>query len=288
MNITPDQLQDALGVSAQQAVWIAKGAEIGADVVMALLIVTVGWLASRWASQLLLRVVEARSLDLSLGRFLASIVRWTVILASVIAAIEALGFATTSLMAVFASAGLAVGLALQGSLSNFASGVMTLLFRPFQIGDVVTVAGSTGRVDEIGLFATTLITADNQKVIIPNSAVTAGTIVNATVMGTRRADVPVGVAYGEDPERVRAVLLRAAALCPSVLSEPGPTVAFVGLGSSSIDFLVMGWCAAGDYLAALNEIRTSAYVELGREGIEIPFDQVVLHGAEGLSHSLAS
>ncbi len=165
---------------------------------------------------------------------------------------------------------------------------MTLLFRPFQVGDVVTVAGQTGRVDEIGLFATTLITPDNRKVIVPNSSVTSGVIVNMTTLGTRRADVPVGVAYGEDPERVQAVLLRAATQCASVVSEPAPTVSFVGLGSSSIDFVIMGWCASGDYLTALSEIRTAAYVELGREGIDIPFEQIVIHGGEGLARSLAS
>lgn len=281
MNLTPDRVAEAFGLSANQAFYAAQALNLALGLLQAALILGVGWVLSKWARRLALQTIEARQLDLALGRFLSSILQWTVIAASVLASLEAVGFETTSLLAVFASAGIAVGLALQGSLSNFASGVMLLVFRPFDIGDVVTIAGNTGAVQEIGLFATVLFTADGQKVIVPNSGVTGATIVNVTTRGTRRTDVAVGVAYGADPVRVAEILTRAARSCELVLAEPEVTVGFVGLGASSIDFSVMAWCRSAEFQAASWQVRQACYRALAEAGIEIPFPQVVMHQARG-------
>lgn len=260
--------------------YIELAATWGLRILGAIAIFVVGWIASKTANRMMVRFVQKRDLDAMLGRFLATLLQWTVLGAAAIAAMGTVGIETTSLVAVFASAGVAIGFALQGSLSNFAAGVMILVFRPFAIDDVITAGGSTGRVIEIGLFATILHTPDGLKIIVPNGAVTSGTIVNITTLGKRRADVPVGVAYGEDPQTVMAILERACASCEAVVADPAPAVAFVGLGDSSIDFMVMGWGASGDYLAALHQIRTACYEALNAEGIDIPYPQVVMHQAE--------
>ena len=156
-------------------------------VALAFLIFVVGWTASKWANSLALRAFERRKLDPAMSRFLASLVQYGVLAAAVIAALDRTGVPSTSFVPILGSAGLAIGLALQGSLGNFASGVMILLFRPFTLNDAVSVAGHTGRVEEIGLFATTLITPDNETIIVPNAQVTGGSIVNLTALGRRRS-----------------------------------------------------------------------------------------------------
>ena len=186
---------------------------------------------------------------------------------------------TTSLVAILGSAALAVGLALQGSLANFASGVMVLIFRPFTIGDVITAAGHTGKVDEIGLFATVMITPDNQKIIVPNAQATGGSIVNITVLGTRRVAVEIGVAYGTKPEEVMAILIKAAKSGDLVLADPEPAAALTSFGASSVNYTVFSWAKAADWLAVTGGTRVAVYNALNDAGIEIPFDQVVMHQA---------
>ncbi|MBX2801836.1 MAG: mechanosensitive ion channel [Myxococcales bacterium] len=285
--MTPEQVINTFGVSPEQAGYVVTAIDIGISAATALVIFAIGWWIAGWAYNATLRFVQSQNLDVALGRFLASLLRWTLIGASVIAALEAVGLQTTSLVAVFASAGLAVGLALQGTLSHFASGVMILVFRPFTIGDKVTAGGETGAVQEIGLFATTMHTPNNEKIIVPNGAIMAGTIINHTTLGTLRADIPVGVAYGSDPVKVQKILADAAASCEVVLDEPGVAVAFVAMGASSIDFNVMAWCKSADYLAALADVRTACYDALNREGIDIPFPQMVVHNAAAAESAAA-
>lgn len=238
-----------------------------------------GWIGSKWAQRLVLAAFRNRKLDEALGRFVASIAQYTVLTATVIAALGAVGVETTSLVAVFASAGLAVGLALQGSLANFASGVMILFFRPFDLGDKVTAGGHTGAIEDIGIFATTMITLDNETIIIPNSGITGGSIVNHTSRGTVRGTIEVGVAYGADVAQVIPVLQQAAGKGQGVLTDPGPAVAFVGLGASSLDFKVFAWSTPQDYLDMLHSVRIEVYNALNAAGIEIPFNQIVVHNA---------
>lgn len=248
-------------------------------VAAALVIFVIGWIASKWAHRLALVALRKRSVDEALARFLASIAQYAVLAAAVIAALGEAGVETTSLVAVFASAGLAIGLALQGSLGHFASGVMVLLFRPFTLGDTITASGHFGTVDDIGLFATTLVTLDNEKIIIPNGTVTGASIVNHTTLGTRRGAIDVGVVYGADVARVMQVLEQAAKGCDIVLDDPAPAVAFVGLGASSLDFKVFAWSKSDDYLTMLHDVRKAVYDALNAAGIEIPFSQIVVHQA---------
>jgi small conductance mechanosensitive channel len=249
----------------------------GTQLVTALAILVVGWVISRWFHRIVLRGIERRNLDQALGRFLAALARWAVFAATLIVALDQVGIPTTSLLAMFASAGLAIGLALQGSLANFASGVLLLVFRPFNLGDTVATGDNVGRVDDIGLFSTTLVTGDNRRVVVPNSSLTTNTIVNITAQGTRRLEVDVGVAYGSDPDQVVATLMAAVRACPALLTDPEPLVVMVGLGASSLDFRVFAWCNSDDYLLLGHQIRVGCYRALGQAGIEIPYPQLVIH-----------
>jgi len=245
--------------------------------IWAVIIFVLGWTLSKWAQRLTLRAFRMRSLDELLGRFLSTLAQYTVLLAAFIAALGAVGVQTTSLVAVMASAGLAVGLALQGSLSHFASGVMLLIFRPFTLGDVVELAGFTGKVDDIGIFATTLVTFDNKKVILPNAKVVGDSICNITAIGTRRGAIDVGVAYGADIGKVSEILKGAADSVACVLDDPEAKAVFQGFGDSALNFTVFSWCGNDDYLQMLVETRTAIYDRLNAAGIDIPFNQIVVH-----------
>lgn len=247
---------------------------------LAIFIFIVGNTFSKMFHRLTQNGLEKKGVDAALSRFLGQMVRYTVLAATVIAALGVVGIETTSFIALLGSAGLAVGLALQGSLANFAAGVMILFFRPFTLGDVITAGGHTGGVVDIGLFATTLHTPDNMKIIVPNSAITGGSIVNITTLGTRRISVDVGVEYGADLEKVQGILQKAAERCSLALDDPAPAVVFGNLGASSLDFSVFAWCKSSDHLGLRHELRCNVYDDLNAAGIEIPFSQIVVHQAE--------
>jgi small conductance mechanosensitive channel len=248
--------------------------------ITALLILIVGWIISKWAYRAVIKVITKRELDQALGRFLASIVQYLVLAAAVIAALGKVGVQSTSLVAILGAAGLAVGFALQGSLSNFAAGVMMLVFRPIDIGQRVTAAGHTGGVEEIGLFATTLRTPDNETIIIPNSMITADAIINYAMRGKVRANVSIGVAYGTDLAKAMDVIQKACAASDLVLDDPAPDVAFAGFGASSLDLLARPWSLPDDFPTMQHNVRINIYNALEEAGIEIPFDQIVVHQAE--------
>lgn len=242
-----------------------------------LIILVIGWLVSKTVNSLALKALRRAKVDEALTRFLASIAQYVVLVATVITALGKVGVETTSLVTILASAGLAIGLALQGSLSNFASGVMILFFRPFVLGDRVTTGGHTGIIDDIGIFSTAMLTPANEKVIIPNSAVTSNTIVNFSATGTLRATIDVGVAYGADIKRVEELLKKAAAETELVLAEPEPLVLFTGLGASSLDFKVFASAQTPDFAFMQHNLRTNIYDRLNQAEIEIPFNQIVVH-----------
>lgn len=264
--LTPEQMEKALALGYQAAT--------------ALIIFVIGWIASKWAHSLALKAFRKSKLDEALSRFFASMVQYTVLVFAVIAALSKAGIETTSLAAVLAAMGLAVGLALQGSLSNFASGVLLLIFRPFTIGDRISTAGHTGKVDDIGLFATTLSTPGNEKIIIPNASVTGDSIVNHTASGKIRATIGAGVAYGADIGQVMEVLRDAASSAEHVLDDPGPAVAFLEMAASSLNFGVHCWCEPANFAIMQHNVRRAIYEKLNEAGIEIPFDQIVVHQAE--------
>lgn len=250
------------------------------DLLMALVILIIGWIISKWVFRMIASLGKRRSLDPALMRFLGGIAQYGVLTAAVISALGRLGVETASLVAIFASAGLAVGLALQGSLSNFASGVMILLFRPFTLSDKVKIAGETGVIKDIGIFSTTMLTPGNERIIIPNSKIMGDVITNYTVEGTLRAGVDVGVGYGADVNKVRELLLKSAQRMELALQDPEPAVFFGGLGASSLDFKVFAWADTANFFPLQDALRQAVYDDLNEAGIEIPFNQIVVHRAE--------
>ena len=251
--------------------------DIAVDVTTAILIFIVGIVVAGWAASLIRRGLKKRDLDASLIGFLSSLGRWLVLAAAVIAALEAVGVQTTSLVALLGSAGIAIGLALQGNLAHFASGVMILIFKPYRVDEYIETAGKEGWVKEVGLFTTTMLTVDNETVIIPNGAATGGVIINYSRAGTRRVGVDVGVAYGTKVSQVIEILDAATKACEFVEQDKPVVIAFVGLGASSIDFKILAHCTPANYADMLHTVRTAAYNALDKAGIEIPFNQLVLH-----------
>ncbi len=248
-------------------------------VVSAVGILIVTWLASKWANALTLGGLRKTKVDEALSRFLAPLVQYAVLAAGVIAALGRVGIQTTSLVAIFASAGLAIGLALQGSLSSFASGVMLLIFRPFQLGDFVVAGGHTGSIEEIGIFTTSMRAPDNEVIILPNASITSGPIINYTKAGHRRGQIVVGVAYGSGIDQVQGLLEQALKETEHVMEEPAPVVLMTGLAASSVEFTLYPWAQVSDYRVMMANVRKAAYDTLNEAEIEIPFDQIVVHNA---------
>lgn len=195
----------------------------------------------------------------------------------ILACLSVFGVETTSFAAVLGSAGIAIGLALQGTLGNFASGIMLLMFRPFQVGDVVTIGGVTGKVNEIELFTTTLDTFDNRRFIIPNGSVFGSTIENISFHPQRRADVDVGVSYSADIDRTREILSQVAQNIPGILYNPEPAVLLLDLGDSSVNWSVRVWAPADQFFDVKQATTRAVKLALDDAGIGIPFPQMDVH-----------
>ncbi len=275
----PSATAPVVAAPAGQEALLPQVMDLAGSVAGCIAILVIGWLVSRWLEKLAIKVIQKRDVDVALGRFLGGLVRYFVLAAAVIAALGTVGIQTTSVVALLGSAGIAIGLALQGNLAHFASGVMILFFKPFAIDDVVNTAGVTGQVTDIGLFATTMATPDGDKIVVPNGAITKGTIVNHSPLGHRRMHIPVGVAYGTDINQVRELLLPAIQATEGVLESPAPAIVMAHLGASSVDIDVQVSCKTNDYLPVMERARQSAYDALNKAGIEIPFNQLVLHNA---------
>ncbi len=257
--------------------YIPKLISLGQTLLLCLVIFAVGWFASKWASKLVCRALERTKIDRAASNFLAGIIQYTILAATIIAVLGTAGVQTTSVIAILGSAGIAVGLALQGNLSHFASGVMILIFRPFTVGDMVTLSGHTGKVNDVGLFATTLHTPGNDKIIIPNSAITSNPMINLTGQGTRRGTVRLSVAYGSDLKNVRDALKVALDNTPQILADPAPIVHFADLGDHALIFDLHAHCKSEDFNDMLNDLRAQVYERLNDAKIEIPFWQIVVH-----------
>jgi len=245
--------------------------------ILALVIYLVGkWIAGR-VTRLLRRLMEARAQDATLINFLGNLIYAILLAAVILAALDTLGMPVTSFVAVVGAAGLAVGLALKDSLGNFAAGVMLVMFRPFSKGDVVEVAGVTGKVEEVRIFSTIMTTPDNKRIIIPNGQVAAGTITNYTANDTRRVDLVFGVGYDDDLKKAREVLTRICAEHPLVLQEPATSIFVLNLGDSSVDFAVRPWAKTDDYWAVWGDLLENGKRELEAAGCSIPFPQRDVH-----------
>ena len=215
--------------------------------------------------------------DPMLAKFVTNIAYALMLTFVVIASISQLGVQTASLVAVLGAAGLAVGLALQGSLANFAAGVMTIVFRPYNVGDMVEVAGQTGQVEEVEIFTTTLRLPDKTKIIIPNGQALDGPIINYTEAGNRRMDLSVGISYDANIQQARDVILKAISQSDLVLESPAATVGVVELADNSINLTVRPWAKAADHPAATMELLERIKVALDEAGIGIPYPQRDVH-----------
>jgi small conductance mechanosensitive channel len=215
--------------------------------------------------------------DKTLNSFLTSMVSMSLKVVLFIAIAGMMGIETTSFMAIVASAGLAVGLALQGSLSNFAGGVMILIFRPIKVGELIEAEGHMGFVKEVDLFVTTIVTPDNRLVIIPNGTLSNGIINNYSRQGKIRIDLVLGVAYDSDIKKAREVIVKSMQDNPNVLSEPAPEIHVVELADNSVNFSVRPWTTADKYWAVYLSTLERAKYALDEAGIEIPFPQRVVH-----------
>lgn len=251
---------------------------LGIGILKVVTILIIAWIVANWVSKLIrVRGEKAKRVDTTLARFFANIVRWAILVLGIIAALGTAGVETTSFAAILAAAGFAVGLALQGSLGNFAAGVMLLLFRPFKVGDVVKVNGELGKVDQIDLFTTTMDTFDNRRLIMPNGAIFGTTIENITYHPERRADVDVGVSYNTDLVKAREVLMSVANSISTKLPDRDSQVVVLAFNDSSIDWQVRVWCKRDDWLATKEEMILRIKQGLDQAGISIPFPQRDVH-----------
>lgn len=249
----------------------------GVQVILALTIFIVGkWVAKKIAN-IVQRVLAKNNVDPAIQHFVGSLVSWVLIIFVVIASLGQLGIQTASFVAIVGAAGLAVGLALQGSLANFAAGVLILIFRPFKVGDFIEVAGVSGVVQKIQIFTTKLHSPDNKKIIVPNGGVISGNITNYSANDTRRVDLVFGVGYGDDINAAKAVLQSVVAAEPKVLEDPAPTIAVVELADSSVNLVCRPWVNTADYWDVYFNITEAAKKALDAQGISIPFPQRDLH-----------
>lgn len=249
----------------------------GLPAIKALLLLALAWLVAGWMKRSTHRALVRAKFDLTLTKFLATLVRWTVLVLAIVGILGMFGFQTASFAAVIGGSALAIGLALQGSLSNMAAGVMLLTFRPYKVGDYINAGGVSGTVNEIELFTTTLDTPDNRRIIVPNGSVFGATIENVTHHPTRRVDVGVGVAYTADIDRTREALLRVATEVEGRLPEQDPVVYLSGLGASSVDWVIRVWTNTGDFWAVKERLTRSVKYALDEAGIGIPFPQMDVH-----------
>jgi small conductance mechanosensitive channel len=247
------------------------------EVIAAIVILIAGRAFAGWARRLTRKALQRGEVDPTLVPFVAKLVYYAVMAVIVIAALNRLGVATTSVVAIFGAAGLAVGLAMQGTLSNFASGVMLLIFRPFNLGDYVDAGGTAGSVTEIGIFATTLKSPDNVKIVVPNSQIYGATISNFNGYETRRVDMVMGISYDDNIQTAMDTIRRIVTADKRVLADPAPQIAVSNLGDSSVDIVVRPWCNAADYWALRFDLTRSFKEGLEAAGCSIPFPQRDVH-----------
>lgn len=256
---------------------VAYATDWGLKIIFALLIFLIGKWIARLLKNIVTKGMEKSKVDQVLIGFISNIVYYLLMIAVIITAIQKLGVQTTSFIAVLGAAGLAVGLALQGALSNFASGVLIILFRPFKIGDFVEAGGVTGVIDEIGILVTNMHTPDNKGIIVPNSQVMGGHIVNYNAHEIRRVDMVFGIGYGDDIDKARDIIKGILESDERVLKDPAPAVDVGALADSSVNFNVRPWCKAADYWGVFLDTHESVKKRFDAEGVSIPFPQRDVH-----------
>lgn len=259
------------GIDSGTAVGLVK------NVIVALIIFYVGRMVVSLVVRGLRKFMRKQNIDKTLETFVCNLVRIALLVVVIIAAIGQIGIQTTSFIAIFGAAGLAVGLALQGSLSNFASGVLIVLFRPYKVGDFIEGAGVSGSVENVQIMTTILKTGDNKLVIIPNSKIMGSIITNYSANATRRVDMVIGVSYSDDLDKVRSTIQELVAADDRILDEPACTIAVSALADSSVNFVVRPWVNTPDYWPVMFGLTEAIKKRFDKEGISFPFPQQDVH-----------
>lgn len=274
-------MQSEIQVIEQSLTFLQKNQDLVISFSLKLLVAIIIFYIGRWValgiSRLIGKALLLRTVDRAVVSFLSSIVYAAVLIAFALIALSHLGIQTASFIAILGAAGLAVALALQGSLSNFASGVLIIIFRPFKSGDLVEVAGISGVVQRIDIFQTIFKTGDNKKINVPNSQITGGAIVNYSAEKRRRIDLTIGISYDSDLRRAKQILQDILQADPRVLKEPAPVIAVGALADSSVQLIVRPWVEAADYWPVYWDALEHIKLQFDAAGIEIPFPQMSLH-----------
>lgn len=259
-----------------QKVWILTTI-YGLKAIIALLILFFGRIIAKILTKIVKQIMGRGKIDQTIINFTGSLTYIALMVFVIIAAMGQLGIQTTSFIAVIGAAGLAIGLALQGSLSNFAAGFMMIIFRPFTIGDFIEGGGVTGTVQEIGIFTTVLTTPDNKTVIVPNAKLTEGNIVNWTIKGTRRIDLVMGIGYDDDIDKAKQIMTDIVAADDRILKDPAAKIALMELADSSVNFMVRPWVKSSDYWDVRCNLLETFKKTFDANGISIPYPQRDVH-----------
>ena len=267
-----------------------NGKDFAINLAAAIAIFIIGKWVAKLVTGMINRITERSGVDVTLRKFLSNLIYGVFMAFVVIASLDRLGVNTTSVAAIIAAAGLAIGMALQGTLSNFASGVMLILFKPIQVGDFVEVAGTEGIIDEIQIFNTVLRSLDNVRIIIPNGSITGGTIQNFSAEGTRRIDMVIGCGYDDDVRAVKEFLEQLIVSDSRVLAEPAPTVAVSELADHSVNFVFRPWVRTEDYWGTKWDFLEAVKTGFGERGFTIPYPtrDLIVHHAPGTEQRAAA
>jgi small conductance mechanosensitive channel len=251
--------------------------EYSPRLISATILFVIGWWAIKLIKKVIMQVMVKREMEPTLSKFLADILIWTLKILLFVTVISRLGVENSSFVAIIGAAGLAVGLSLQGSLSNFAGGVLIIMFKPFKVGDFIEAQGVSGTVKQIQIFVTQLATVDNQIIFVPNGILSNGTIINYTYATTRRADLTIGISYSSDIKKAKDVIVEILNNHPMILKDPEPMVLVKDLAESSINLAVRPWSAIDDFFVMRSDVLEQIRNAFNKEGIEIPFPQRELH-----------
>ena len=275
VNKSLDATNEAVSKYSDMAITYAS--EYGLKVVAAILIFVIGKWAVKKLTALSKSLMEKANVDKTLVEFVESLVYFVLLMMVILASLNALGINTTSFLAVFGAAGLAIGLALQGSLANVGAAVLIIVFRPFKVGDFVEAGGATGTVEDVNLFSTIIAPLDNRTVIVPNAAIVGGNIVNYSMKEQRRVDHVFGIGYDDDLKLAKETLMEIMANDERVLQDPAPFVAVSELGDNSVNFITRAWVKTEDYWDVYFEQIEKVKLTFDEKGISFPYPQMDVH-----------
>ncbi|MEZ6244359.1 MAG: mechanosensitive ion channel [Phycisphaerales bacterium] len=265
-----------------QKTWIDLWTLVGWPIVQAIVLIILALFLSRWAKRLTTSALRRAHVEETLARFFGNAAKWILLVLAALVILSTFGVDTTAFAAVLAAVGFAIGMALSGTLANFASGIMLLVFRPFKVGDVVNAAGVLGKVDEIGMFTTTFDTFDKRRIIVPNGKIYGDTIENVTFHPVRRVEVVVGTEYAADVDQTRSVLERVVTSVEGGEKDPEPQVFLAELGDSAVTWKLRVWAQGDVYWDVFQRVTRDAKKALDEAGIGIPFPQSHLHLPDGV------